>query len=259
MINNVERVGNFTSSGISALLSTGKQAMGFGVGAITYIYEKRMERLLGRGIDTEVNAKPLSWGKHLEKRVFNLLGIDYTLSSTETDVHPEIPYWSGSKDGTRESEQRAVTDIKCPITLKSFCGLVMPLYCGLDGMDAMNAIRNGFTHEGVTYEKHKQAEDYYWQLVSNSCINNTEYAELIVYMPYLSELPDIRLSADGNPDLYWIGYAADCELPYLVDGGFFKNINVIRFKVPEEDKALLKEAVLKGGKLLLGEEKSKAA
>lgn len=249
---NIDRCGNFTSSEISALLSKGRQAEGFGADAITYISEKRMERLLGRSIKDEISARPLSWGKLLEGHVFDLLGLDYTYTSTETDVHPTIPYWSGSKDGTRERGSRAVIDIKCPMTLKSFCQLVMPLYCGLEGMEAMNAIRNGFTHDGLNYAKHKSGDKYYWQLVSNAIINGCDWAELIVYMPYQSELQAIKNRADGDADAYWIAYARENEIPYLNDGGYFKNLNVIRFEIPQSDKDLLTEAVLKAGKLLMG-------
>lgn len=250
MINNANRIGNFTSSEIVALTSTGKQALGFGVPAITYISIKRMERLLGRSIDDEKSARPLVWGKLLESRVFDLLGLDYTLSSQETDVHPEIEYWAGSKDGTHEITERAVMDIKCPITLKSFCQLVFPLYCGLTGFEAMDAIMNGFEHEGIKYEKHKDGEKYYWQLVSNACINGTDWAELIVYMPYLNELNEIREAAEGNPKNYSIWASQDDELPYLIPGGFFQNLNIIRFKIPNEDKILITEAVKKAGTLL---------
>lgn len=249
---NEARVGNFTSSEISALLAKGKQAEGFGAPAITYISDKRMERLLGRSINSEVNARPLTWGKVLEQRVFQLLGLDYTYTSTETDVHPTIPYWSGSKDGTRERGERAVIDIKCPMTLKSFCQLVMPLYCGLEGGEAMDAIRNGFEYDGIKYEKHKSADDYYWQLVSNAIINGCDWAELIVYMPYHSELSDVKALAEDNPNGSWIFFALENELPYLNDGGYFKNINVIRFEIPQSDKDLLTEAVMKAGKLLMG-------
>lgn len=252
MIDNIERIGNFTSSEISALMTKGKQAEGFGVPAITYIAEKRMERLLGQSIDNETNARPLTWGKVVEKRVFDLLGLDYTYSPTETDMHPTINYWSGSKDGMHMSEEPAVFDAKCPMTLKSFCQLVIPLYCGLDGNEAMDAIRNGFTHEGVTYEKHKQGEDYYWQLVSNAILNNVDYAELIVYMPYKSEIDLIKALAEDNNNASWIFFALEEELPYLNDGGVFQNLNIIRFKIPQCDKDALTANVEKAGSLLLG-------
>lgn len=245
MIKNLLRVGNFTSSEIVALTAKGKQENGFGVAAITYISETNMERRLGRSLTDESNARPLTWGKLIEMRVFDLLGLEYILSSTETTQHKTIPYWCGSKDGMKLDEGRTVIDIKAPVTLKSFCQLVDPLYDGLSGFEAMMKIR----------DSHKDGEKYYWQLVSNSILENTRYAELIVYMPYESELPEIKVMAGNVPaeqlsKHYWISMAQDGELPFIKDGGYYKNINVIRFEVPDEDKIFLTDCVLKAGKML---------
>ena len=242
MIKNKLRIGNFTSSEIAALMKTGKGANGFGAPAITYIEETNIERRLGRSITDESNARPLTWGKLLEGRVFDLLGIDYTLSSTETEQHPNIDFWTGSKDGKKQNVPGGcIIEIKCPITLKSYCQLVQALYDGLTGMAAMEVIR----------ETHKDGEKFYWQCVSNSCISNTKYAELIIYMPYYSELPAIKMLADGLPNAYWIAMAGEDELPYLLDGGYYKNLNVISFEVPQSDKDLLTANVLKAGKMLI--------
>lgn len=249
-MNSIIRNGNFTSSGIVALMSTGKQIHGFGVAALTYIMETNIEREINRSIDTEINSKPTSWGNLCEPRVHELLPTSYIYSSQITDINPEIDFWVGSKDGMNTAGELAVTDIKCPLTLKSFIQLVMPLYCGLSGNEAMYAIRNGFDYKGFPYPAHKDGEKYYWQLVSNACHNNTDFAELIVYMPYQSELLEIKKMADGNPSVYWLNYANEEEIPYLVDGGKYKNLNIIRFKIPQEDKDLLKANVLKAGKLL---------
>lgn len=252
MISVHERCGNFTSSEIVALNATGKQQNGFGVGAITYIMLTNMERMLGRSVDTEVTSKEISWGNLMEPYVFEeKLGTSYTYSSKVTDVHPTIPYWVGSKDGTNEAGEKAVTDLKNPMTLKSFMQLVLPLYCGLEGMAAMNAIRNGFTHNGFNYPPHSKGETYYQQLVSNSEINKTKFAELIVHMPSQSELPAIKKLAEGNPSLYWLNFATDDELPFLPIGCPIKCLNIIRFEVPQADKDLLTANVQKAGKLLI--------
>jgi hypothetical protein len=244
--NNHIRNGNFNSSEIVALMSQPtaslkKEGEIFGKAAYTFIEECNYERKLGRSISEESNARPLVWGKHLEGKVFDLLPMDYKLSSQETDVHPTINYWVGSKDGLKFGENKTVIDIKCPFTLKSFCQLVQPLYDGLTGIEAINKIR----------DTHKDGEKYYWQLVSNAIINDCTHAELIVYMPYLSELDEIKSSAEGVPELYFLSMASINELPYLIDNGFYKNINIVNFEVPQEDKDLLTERVLKAGKFLL--------
>lgn len=262
MIHNQNRVGNFTSSKIVALLSMGSREMTIeeleahkkanpksrkktieswpGKAALTYIEEKKMERRLGRSLGTEVNARPLSWGSLVENRVFDLLGLEYKLTSKETIVHPDYPFWSGSPDARKKN---TVPDFKCPLTLKSFCQLVDPLYRGLTGIDAMNAIR----------EEHEEGETYYWQIVSNSCFEGQEYGELIVYMPYLAELLEIKEMADKDQTgkYKWISYAEFDELPYLLPGGYYKNLNVIRFEIPKSDKELLTMRVEQAGKLLI--------
>lgn len=243
MINNTHRIGNFTSSEIVALTKKGKEKGSFGAPALTYIQETNMERLLGRSLTTEVDARATSWGKLVEPRVFDLLGIEYSLSSKETIVHPEIPYWAGSPDG---SKHNTTADFKAPLTLKSFLQLVQPLYEGLTGMAAMNRIR----------EDHKDGEKFYWQIVSNAILRGDRFGELIPYMPYHSELEAIRIMArhHENAGKYkWVDWASDDELPYLIDGGYYKNLNIIRFEIPEADKKLLTDCVKKAGELLLKE------
>lgn len=258
MNKNIYRVGNFTSSEIVALTKLAKDGKAFGVPALTYVEEVNMERRLQRSLTDESNARPLTWGKLLEKRVFyDLLGLEYSLNSLETIVHPTIAYWSGSPDGFKYDVGKTVTDIKCPITLKSFCQLVDPLYYGLEGIEAMNAIRDGFKDKnGLVHAAHKDGEKFYWQLVSNAILTNSKFAELIPYVPYKSELDEIKLmsqSVEGEMLIkhYWIAMALDGELPYLVDGGYYKNLNTIRFEVPVEDKQLLTDKVELAGKMLI--------
>lgn len=246
MINNIARIGNFTSSEIVALTKKAKDQKSFGEKALTYIEDKNFERKLGRSLNAEKSAHPLTWGKLLEMMVFEQLGLEYILSSTETDVHPTIPFWAGSKDGIKHDAGRTVADIKAPITLKSFCQLVDPLYSGLTGMEAMNAVR----------DSHNDGDKYYFQLVSNSIINDCKFAELIVFMPYKSQLEDIKRRAqqvEGEQmgKHYWIMMAGEDELPFIKDGGYYKNVNIIRFEVPESDKKLLTDCVIRAGAMLI--------
>jgi len=231
------RVGNFTSSEIVALTKTGK-GEDFGQVAKTYIQECNFERKLGRPISEEINSKPLVWGKLLEKRAFDLLGIEYVLSSQDTIKHPVLEYWCGSPDGIKvENGVKTVIDIKCPFTLKSFCQLY-------ECNTIIDLIKN-----------HKDGEKYYWQLVSNAILTDSNFAELIVYMPYKSELEDIREMAqnyDGNQNkLSWINWATDEELPHLIDGGFYKNIHIIKFSVNNTDTEFLINRVIEAKKLLI--------
>lgn len=267
------RVGNFTGSRIGALMSLGKREMtpeelmsfkmqnpksrkttieaGFGEPALNYIEEKNMERRLNRSLFDVSNAKPLTWGKCLEKRVFDILGLEYELCSTTTREHPLISEdkryecWKGSPDAEKFDEGKTVVDIKCPLTIKSFCQLVDPLIKYGDGEMAIQVIR----------QKHQSGEEYFWQLVSNSIITGAKYAELIVYMPYLSELPEIRQYAkypdDSDDKKYnWIAWGSDDDLPWLFDDGYYENVNVIRWEVSETDKEELTKRVLEASRFL---------
>jgi hypothetical protein len=131
-------------------------------------------------------------------------------------------------------------DIKCPMTLKSFCQLVDPLYNGLSGLQAMDEVRR----------THKDGDKYYWQLVSNAILTGSSHAELIVYVPYQSELQAIKSMCEGNSKAYFIWASSEDELPYLPDGGYYRNLNVIRFEVPHEDQEYLRKKVLAAGALL---------
>ncbi len=241
--NNIERAGNFTSSEIVALLSVGKDKKSPGAPYFTYIEEKNMERRLQRSLSDASYAHPLMWGKVVEKWVHELLGTEYIFCSEETLSHPTIPFWKGSPDGKKMDG--TVTEIKSPWTLKSFCQLVQPLYDGLTGMAAMNVIRDNC----------KDGEKYYQQIVSNAILTDSKYAELIVFCPYKSELEGIRdICSDAPPELLsklsFINFGSNDELPYLNDGGYYKNLNVLRFEVLQEDKDLLTQKVIEAGKLL---------
>lgn len=238
MLSNI-RNGNFTSSEIVALTKKDKSGKGFGAPALTYIEECNMERRLGRSLTDEISARATSWGKLVENRVHDILGIDYKLCSTETLSHPTVDFWKGSPDAIHffeASHLDAACDFKCPLTLKSFCQLVDAFKKG--GMDEVRS-------------EHKDGEKFYWQLVSNACITDSKYGELIVYAPYRSELADIRTMSEGNPKYYWIWSASDDELPFLVEGGHYKNVNVMRFEIPSEDKCRLHDLVVLAGKELI--------
>lgn len=80
-MNNDLRFGRFTSSEVYKLMSSGKAKGSFGKPALTYIEEKNMERRLGRGLNVEQNARPMTWGSLLEGYVFDKLGMEYRLCS----------------------------------------------------------------------------------------------------------------------------------------------------------------------------------
>lgn len=239
------RNGNFTSSEIVKLTTNGKSKDSFGAPFYDYVEECNMERRLGRALENEVDAKPLSWGTLLEPFSFGKLGLEYTLCSKKTFPHPEIDYWLGSPDALKRGH--TVADHKCPMTLKSFCQLVDPYY-----------EKGKLIHEGLTIEatrnNHKDGDKYFWQIVSNACITDSKYGELIVYVPYKKELEKIRelASSAGEMGDYvkWIYYATDEQLPHLLPGGHYKDLNIIQFDILPRDKDFLTKRVKEAGQFL---------
>lgn len=234
VLNNIERIGNFTSSKIVALTKKGKKAGTLGEPALTYIEEKNMERRLGRSLTDEVDARPTTWGKLCEKLVFKLLPTAYILNGDESISHEKYNCWSGTPDVTKAD---TVGDVKCPKTLKSFCQLVDLHY--VDGKEVYPAL----SIEAVR-ANHKEGDTYYWQLVSNAILTGSKYGELIVYVPYkdeLDELKGIAINGDASElsKYYWIVNSQPEELPHLIEGGHYKNLNIIRFEIPEADKEFL--------------------
>lgn len=245
ILKNVARVGNFSSSKAVALTKEGKQKGTFGAPAKTYIKQVNNERRLNRSLSNEQDAFATTWGHLCERYVFdNVLPLAYRLCSGDTREHRKIKCWVGTPD--LEKEPKIVGDLKSPFTLNSFCNYVEPLLLGLEGMDAINHIR----------ENHTSGEDNFWQIVSNACITEAELGQLIVFVPYQSEVEKIRQLAKelveaGEKQFYWVINKEDEYLPYIPDGGFYKNLNIIEFPVTQRDKDFLTGKVLEAETLLI--------
>lgn len=244
MIHNNARNGSFTSSEIVRLLKEGKVKGSFGQPALTYIEEVRLEKNLGRSIDLETQAKPLTWGKLCEPFVHDQLGTEYTLCSDVTIVHPDIKCYAGSPDATKEADGiKTVADIKCPLTLKSF-SIMADVLLKYSGMEAMNKIR----------DNHPDGEKFYQQITSNSILTKAKMGELIFFCPYKSQLDDIRLSIQSLPGsemkkYYWINAADDDELPWLPEeGSRYKSLNIVAFPIQENDQITIIDKILRAKK-----------
>lgn len=233
----IARTGTFSSSSMWKLMTRAKNGTDFGEKALTYIKQVGYERILGRAINKETSARATSWGTLVELYVFDLLPLDYKLVSTDRLVHPEIKTWTGAPDLTKI---QTVADCKCPYSLEVFC----------DKLKALTSL--------AAYKK--QYPEDYWQHISNSILLEKNgipvtHFEAIIFCPYQRELDAIRLLAEQappeqSPDFYWMNYAHDKELPYLIEGGRYKNLNISRFEIPDEDKAELTASVLKAEQIL---------
>ncbi len=75
-------------------------------------------------------------------------------------------------------------------------------------------------------------------------------------MPYESEIPAVQRAAQklievGQSQYYFIASSKPEQLPYLKDGGYYTNLNIIRFPIPLSDKIKLENLVLKASELLI--------
>lgn len=216
------RNGNFTSSEVFRLFKPGKAKGSYSVDADSYIEECNRERRLMRSIEIESDARPLLWGKACEPIAFNRLPLEYTLCSDITIQHPTIPSLVGTPDATTEL---VLGEVKCPMTLTSFCQMVDPWY----DKDSKT------WYDGLTIEAlrgaHKDGDKFYYQGLSNAILTGKNKAQIIIFVPYEEELEEIRQSIEGNPKYYWLWMAEKEQLPYLINGAHYKNVNIIEFDV----------------------------
>jgi hypothetical protein len=224
------------------LATVGRQELGFGAPAITYIEEKRAERFLGRSIDVAAYSQSMAWGKACEGYLFwkeGLLGLEYSLTSKETDVHTEYPFWSGSKDVETKDK---VGEIKC-FYPKNFFELSRDLI-----LQDVTKIK----------ENHKEV---YWQVVSNAIINKKPKAEIIAFMPTEEQLMELRQLIDetnfieevlkDDPWKYrFISEKPIWELPYIPTGVDYPNLVKFEFEVNTDDIEFLTKAVVNAEFLL---------
>lgn len=245
IINNANRVGNFTSSNIYKLMAEPKTKSAiWSDTALTYIEERNMERELGCSIEQETEAKTLQWGKMCEPLVNDELPTNYKLCSNETILHPDYDFWADSSDALIMSGDKkiGVAEIKCPATKKSW----FTLACGSN----IFSMVDGFELNGAKYSKNKSGAQYFWQCISHACCHNIDYLELIIFMPYAKDLQRIRDEAKFQ-GINWIAYSTDDELPHLPDNSPFKSITKMQLEVPKEYKERLTERVVSASKLLI--------
>lgn len=227
---NQERVGRFSSSSIYKLTALDKKG-GFGKPALTYIQEKQWEMLLGRELVSDKDTRPTSWGLHNEQRVFDLLPLEYRLEIHKRYFHKDNAFWCGSPDIVAED---FCGDIKCTWSLKSFC----------EGVDSFGNI-----------EKFKDVKpEWYWQIVSNCILTEKKHGEIVIYCPYKKELKEIKDDANqsAHPAYAFISFLDDEQLPYLHEGGFYKNLNQWRFEIPLTDIEFLTQRVTEATALVQG-------
>lgn len=239
MIEVKERIGNFTNSEIfklAASLKNGQPSEAY----YTYIKKKMYERALGRSTDMGKKTQPMTWGSFLEKYVHFNLPNEYQMMNKKTIVHPTYSFWCGSVDFLVPKVK--VSELKC-FEPENFASYTLALMSG--------------DTEKIKAEHPKE----FWQIVGNSVINNTPNGEGMTFMPYESEMEQLRemmqdevyLQSVGLDlkDMYWIHEKPNSQLAVLPDDSKLKNLNIHEFEIPMSDKLFITKRVLDANKLLI--------
>ena len=206
---------------------------GFAKPGHTYIEEIAFERLMKRTIKSEVKTQAMKWGSLMEIVLFDLLGMEYVMEHKTTLIHPKYNFWRGTPDLIVPKVK--IGEIKC-FEPKKFMQLTMCLL-----QEDIFELKENFPEE-------------YWQCVSNANICEVNRAELMVYMPYRSELEEIiEKIVSGNflerhglndYDYYFMREENIESLPYLPDDSLVSNLNKFEFEIPEEDMKLIENRMI---------------
>ena len=224
MFENDNRVGRFTSSQMSKLMSNSRKEGEPGAPFQTYVDQKRRERKLGRSMDLGKGNRSTAWGQLMEAWVlFDKLGFTYAHHGKNTSVHPVHSYWAGTADLLQVAVK--VGDIKS----------YEP--------DNFTKLADVLQKQSVSLFKSEYPIEY-WQLVSNACIHSVTRAESILFMPHKKDLEKIRDWMNGpnapeGPELHRCRFILDSddeELPYIPDNcEAYKSLETFEFEVPQED------------------------
>lgn len=235
------RTGRATSSQIYRIAKNFKNGK-FLKPAMTYIDEVKMERKLNRSLDGGADSMAIRWGNYMEHRLFQKLGLEWSMTSKDTLIHPKeqfAPYWAGTPDLKSKSK---VGEIKC-YQLKHFCQIV----------DIFNS---DHTQDEKIELLRESEPEIYWQTVSNAMLLNVSVGEMIVYAPCEAEMDEIRDEL-GDPELLdqpwkyrFILESENHELAVLPNDCDYDPINSFEFKIPMEDKIHLTKAMIEAIKLI---------
>lgn len=232
-----KRTARFTSSKIVALTTNGRAKDSFGAPALTYIEEKRIERKMGRGLNTPAYSRAMAWGNFMERVCFDFLPLEYRMVSSTSVVHPSEefqPYWSGACDFIVPDKK--VSELKC-YQPKAFAQYTE---CLLKNDVAL--LRKSYPQE-------------YWQIVSNAIINRVDYGEAMSFMPtkkHAKAIQEMAYNYEGIDQWqYRFIYEEDVwKLPFMPDDSEYDMINSFVFEIPEEDIEFLNDRVRRAIEIL---------
>ena len=173
----------------------------------------------------------------MEMILFKILGLEYRISSKTTDLHPDkffSKYWAGSND-------LKVKGVKIA-EIKAYYPKNFALYADMLMEKDIQLFKELFPQK-------------YWQIVSNCAIHKVPKGEAILYMPYESEMEEIKKMAynyEGSDAWHYrfIYEKENRDLPVLPNDGYYSNVNIFEFEVPKEDIELLEIRVTEASQLL---------
>lgn len=232
----MSRTNNFTSSQVHKLVKKGGY-QGFLKSGETYIKEKSLEYFLGKSIDKDFYSQDASWGVLMEYFVYEKLkDIDPNYIHTHNRRKHETLDWSGVPDF--EIPDALVSETKS-YQLKKFSEYSLCLM-----QKNIELLKSDFPAE-------------YWQIVSNSVINHTEWGEAISYAPTIDDLKEIAYRIEEtnfleqNKLIPWkyrfivekVDLELFDELACIPNDSKIPSLTRFDFKVPQADKDLLIERV----------------
>lgn len=228
-----KRNGRFTSSQASRIVGgVNKPTKPF----YTYAEEVALERVLGRRITPEADAKALRWGSLMECIIFDCLPLHYSMTHKNTVVHNKYgDIWSGTPDYKVEIDKKT-GEIKC-YYLKNWVKYSLALKSG-----DLERIKAEFPQP-------------YWQVVSNAMLNGHKKAELLTFIPTKEQLENIIVKIEEedflernnlDPKDYYFYTTENIEsFNYLPNEWKDRNLVMFEFEIPTADRQFLLERVLK--------------
>jgi len=235
-MNNEGRAGRFTSSKLFNLVKKGRSE-DFDSKGLKYIQEKAHECRFETTLDTAPYNEAMAWGNLMEQYVYdqlgyNIEGVDYELASKDTLIHPDHDFWSGTPDLVKyfNGNLKSISEIKCYQKRK------FGLYVDCMAKKDVELFKKEYPQE-------------YWQIVSNACIMGVDYGEVLAFMPYKSQIDDIRdivnnMQGDAPWKYRFILEKDVNDLPFLPDDGYYDSVNMFEFEIPFSDKILLTNRVV---------------
>lgn len=219
---NQDRIAHYTSSQMFRLMGTPSVQK-------TYIEEVKFEKQLGVSCKEEASSKSLNWGTIMQYYVaenYMPIGFDW---HDKTEVHNDLIKWSGTPDIISED---GTGDIKC-FYRKKFAQVA-------------NCILECLT-KGVEVLK-KNEPEIYWQITSNSAIMGKSKCMLVLFLPYESELEDVREYACNSqlPEEWkyrFIYESSKSELPHQSDNSIFPNVIQYEWDIVTEDVKLIENKI----------------